>query len=135
MSLSSDLIHYFNQGLSAWILNKNIPAARENFVWCRDQIDASQCDLYRALAGAADNKELTAEQLKQLWDNRSSWGDLVVAAGKARGEALPANTGLLGLTVPVVPEHSLHITLNTPTAVNIGYAALLASQQRFEDET
>lgn len=133
MSLSPDLIHYFNQGLSAWILNKNIPAARENFVWCRDQIDASQCDLYRALAGVADNKELTAEQLKPIWETRSSWGDLVVAAGKARGEALPAHTALLALTVPVVPEHSLHITLNTPTAVNIGYAAILASQQRFEE--
>lgn len=133
MSLSPDLIHYFNQGLSAWILNKNIPAARENFVWCRDQIDASQCDLYRALAGVADNKELTAEQIKSIWDTRSSWGDLVVAAGKARGEALPANTALLALTVPVVPEHSLHITLNTPTAVNVGYAAILASQQRFEE--
>jgi len=133
MSLNNDLIHYFNQGLSAWILSKNIPAARENFLWCRDQIDNSQCDLYRALAGLTDNKELTVEQLKEIWDTRSTWGDLVVAAGKARGEALPANTGLLGLTVPVVPEHSLHVTVNTPTAINIGYATLLASQQRFEE--
>ncbi len=104
-----------------------------NFAWCRDQIDASQCDLYRALVGLSSTEELTTEHLKQIWDTRGTWGELVVAAGKARDQALPANASFLALTVPVVPDHSLNITLNTPTAINIGYATLLAGEGRFEE--
>jgi type VII secretion ATPase EccA len=134
MSLTPDLVKYYNQGLSAWN-HRNVPAARENFVWCRDHIagGAGQCDLQRALVGLLSLEELTAEQFKQIWDTRRTWGELIVAAGKARGEALTANTPFLGLTVPVVPAHSLTMTLNTPTAVNIGYATLLASEQRFDE--
>ena len=102
MSLNPDLIKYYNQGLSAWN-HRNVPAARENFVWCRDQIDAGQCDLYRALVGMSSTEELTTEHLKQIWDTRATWGELIVAADKARDQALPANAAFLGLTVPVEP--------------------------------
>jgi type VII secretion ATPase EccA len=134
MSLTPDLIRYYNQGLTAWSQN-NVPAALENFVWCRDHVDggAGQCDLQRALAGLVSTAELATEHLKQIWDTQRTWGELIVAAGRARGEALTANTTFLGLTVPVVPAHSLTMTLNTPTAINIGYATLLASEQRFDE--
>jgi len=132
MSLTPDLIHYYNQGLSLWS-HKNIPGAIENFVWCRDHIDADQCDVHRALVGLVPTDELTTEHFKQLWDTRRTWGDLIVAAGRERGEALTANTPFLGLSVPVVPDHSLRVTLNTPTAINIGYATLLAAERRFEE--
>lgn len=132
MSLTPDLIHYYNQGLSLWS-HENIPGALENFVWCRDHIDATQCDLHRAMVGLVPTAELTTEHFKQIWDTRRTWGELIVAAGKARGEALTANTAFLGLTVPVVPDHSLNITLNTPAAINIGYATLLAGEGRFEE--
>ncbi len=128
MSMNPDLVHYFNQGLTAWFQNRNTAIARENFQWCIDQIDPEQCDLYRALAGMDRPESATPTLLEQIHTRMASWGKLVVAAGRARGEELTADTPLLGLAVPVVPDHDLSVKLNTPTAVYIGHAVNLAEQ-------
>ncbi len=130
---SPDLIHYFNQGLSAWFQHHNIASARENFQWCITQIDPNQCDLYRALAGLDRPQPPTGDLLESMYTHMASWGRLVVAAGRTLGQDLGPDTPLLGMTVPVIRDHELTITLNTATAVYLARAVHLSDQGRLED--
>lgn len=128
--LTEDLIHYFTTGLKAWFAQHNAPSAREHFMWCKEQLDGSQCDIYRALAQLDEPEPAKPGLVEEIYRTRASWGRLLTAVSEG-GQRLQKDA--LATKVNVIPEFEITFSLRTSTIADIGYASVLIEQSRFAD--
>ncbi|OBK37000.1 hypothetical protein A5658_04905 [Mycobacterium sp. 1245111.1] len=128
--LTEDLIHYFTTGLKAWFAQHNAPSAREHFMWCKEQLDSSQCDIYRALAQLDEPEPAKPVLVEDIYRTRNTWGRLLTAVTEG-GQRLQKDA--LATKVNVIPELDITFSLRTPTIADIGYASVLIEQSRFAD--
>ncbi|MCV7256822.1 AAA family ATPase [Mycobacterium hackensackense] len=127
---TSDLVTYFSTGLTAGIVQKNIASAREHFQWCIQQLDADQCDLYRALALLDEDRPATPTLVENIYRTLPTWGKLL---GQVIENGQRLREDVLYTKVSLIPELDLTYTLRTRTIAHLGYAAILAGQSRFAD--
>lgn len=135
------LVQQFDKNvMRAWLLKDDITKARDVVKICIDELDNTQCDLYRVQAALSTTPGPVDDQLlTTMWRYRDTWGDLL--------RALPRNWGDLmeqigipmdqpGAWIPLTVNlgiFSSRTTSRTTTVLYIGYANLLLSQQRYAD--
>ncbi|WP_396907969.1 type VII secretion AAA-ATPase EccA [Mycolicibacterium sp.] len=130
-NLDPNLVYYFNNGITA-LLQKDMQGARESFVWCRDEISDEQADVHRGLAWLDSTAgPATAEHLAAMYRTRHTWGRLLEAAGRARGQALPAN--MLEARVAVIRELGIDSVYRCPEVAVLGHASVLIEQGRYDE--
>ncbi|MDD4865819.1 MAG: AAA family ATPase [Mycobacterium sp.] len=125
-----DLVHYFTTGLSAMLVHKNPASAREHFMWCLNQIDDQQCDLYRALAYLEPNQPAPSQTVESMYHTLRTWGQLL---GAVIDNGQPLREDSLQTKVKVIPELEITCALRIRAIAHIGYASVLVDQSRYAD--
>lgn len=130
MAISSDLIKYFGNGINAWA-NQIPAAARDNFVWCAEQLDDSQCDVYRAQAALDADKIAPAALIDRIYATLPTWGKLLAVTGEHLNQELqPETRFILNVGLGYL---NVNYRLRTRTAAYIGHAVSLLDMQHYEE--
>ncbi|MEB3022940.1 MULTISPECIES: AAA family ATPase [Mycolicibacter] len=123
-------VSYFINGLRYWI-DENFDAARETFEYCAEDLDGSQCDLYRALAHLNDRLKgkPSPELIEKIYQTLPTWGRLLTAVGTETGTVYPSDYFPISIDLGY-----LEVTYDsyTRTGIHIARSAILADQGHFD---